>query len=290
VLGTPLYMAPEQLREGGADERTDVYALGVIAYELLTGTVPFEAATPLEVLSRVLRDQPQPPRRTPRGANVSPDMEALIMRCLAKDPAERYQSAESLGDALTEVAHPQPMAAEELAPAANQTWNEGLPEPMTAGTSLSLSDTDRVPPLARRQHTRARRRRLPLMAVASAVLSVLLIAGAVHWLDASEPPPSAAVADGASLALREWVQGIPFAEGTEYVKFEPLFIDARVPAHPDSVLAFYKQYLAPKWGGARALSDGMVFESPLAPVEMLSVTPEQNGSRVVITRRPSSKE
>jgi hypothetical protein len=72
------------------------------------------------------------------------------------------------------------------------------------------------------------------------------------------------------------------------VKFEPLLIDARVPAEPERVLAFYKLHLAPKWGGARALADGLVFESPLAAVEMVSVTPEKSGSRVVITRRPAT--
>jgi serine/threonine-protein kinase len=281
VLGTPLYMAPEQLREGGADERSDVYALGVIAYELLTGTLPFEAASPLEVLSRVLREAPRPPRRTPRGANVSQELEAVIMRCMAKDPAARYQSAEALREAFASVARPQLRAAE--ATPAGPTLHEGAPR---AAASLSLTDTDRVPVLARRQQTRARRRRsrAPLLAALAATLSLSLVAAAVHWL--SGPAPASSTL--APLPLREWVQGIPFPEGTHYVKFEPLLIDARVPADPERVLAFYKQHLAPKWGGARALADGLVFESPLAGVEMLSVTPERHGSRVVITRRPAT--
>jgi serine/threonine-protein kinase len=276
VLGTPLYMAPEQLREGGADERTDLYALGVIAYELLTGTLPFEAPTPLEVLSRVLREEPRPPRRTAQGANVSPEMEAVIMRCLAKDPAARHQSAEALQEALASVARPQLTAADDAGPGPSE------------GASLSLTETDRLPVLARRQHTRTRRRRsrAPLMAAVAALLSLLIVAGGLHWLNQAQPGETSA----APLTLREWVQGIPFPEGTRYVKFEPLFIDARVPAQPERVLAFYKQQLAPKWGGARPLADGMVFENPQAVVEMLSVTPERDGSRVVITRRPAKPE
>jgi hypothetical protein len=165
--------------------------------------------------------------------------------------------------------------------------NEGMPVP---GASLVLTDTDRVPVLSRRHQTRVQRRRsrAPLMAAAAGVLSLGLVAGAVHWLN--EPEPASSTDTHAPLPLREWVQGIPFPEGTEYVKFEPLLVDARVPASPERVLAFYKAQLAPKWGGARALADGLVFENPLAAVEMLSVTAEREGSRVVITRRPSTKE
>jgi serine/threonine-protein kinase len=96
-LGTPAYMAPEQAH-GQAGVGADVYALGVILYQLLTGRVPFEGSTPLETLALAERQPPRPPRQLcPR---VPPALEAICLKCLAKSPAERYPSAAALAEDL----------------------------------------------------------------------------------------------------------------------------------------------------------------------------------------------
>jgi eukaryotic-like serine/threonine-protein kinase len=100
ILGTPIYMAPEQAesRLGDIGPHTDVYALGVVLYELLTGRVPFSGSSDVETLKRVTQDQPQPLRRL--RPHVARDLEAVCLKCLEKHPARRYQTAATLSDDL----------------------------------------------------------------------------------------------------------------------------------------------------------------------------------------------
>ena len=98
IAGTPYAMAPEQIRGEPADARSDIWALGVLLYELASGTRPFKAATTPELLTAILRDEPPPMR-----GDVPPAVQIVIERCLAKDPAQRYQQASEVRAALAAV-------------------------------------------------------------------------------------------------------------------------------------------------------------------------------------------
>lgn len=98
AMGSPMYMAPEQLRGERVDARADVWALGVTLYELLAGITPFEASVPAMVYAAILTQAPHPLRD--ERDDVSEELERVILRCLEKEPARRFASAIALREAL----------------------------------------------------------------------------------------------------------------------------------------------------------------------------------------------
>jgi serine/threonine-protein kinase len=101
ILGTPPYMSPEQFTGQELDARSDIYSLGVVAYEMLTGRLPFEADTPWQWMTQHMSVQPFPFETLPMGAHIPPKMRAAVMRALAKDKAQRPQTAREFFEDLT---------------------------------------------------------------------------------------------------------------------------------------------------------------------------------------------
>lgn len=91
AMGTPDYMAPEQVRGRRGDARTDIYSLGAILYEMLTGSVPFEGANPFIIMNSRISGDPVAPRK--RNDNISPQVEEIVLHAMARPPQDRYPSA-----------------------------------------------------------------------------------------------------------------------------------------------------------------------------------------------------
>ncbi len=101
VLGSAGYMSPEQALGRTLDHRTDLFSLGVVLYEALTGRLPFGGSTFREIVHRTVRDEPEPIHRM--NVRVPPVLEQIITRCLRKDPTLRYGSAAELSNDLREL-------------------------------------------------------------------------------------------------------------------------------------------------------------------------------------------
>jgi hypothetical protein len=150
TTGTPAYMAPEQVVGGAIGPAADRYALATMAYEMLTGTVPFEGDNVLELLYAHVHRQPPP--ASSRNKELGPGVDAVLQQGLAKDPEKRWETSAALVEALEEAL--KPAAAPALQPA-----------PAVAATMVAPA--------------RPRRRKRPLLfAVAAVLLVVLVLAGA----------------------------------------------------------------------------------------------------------------
>lgn len=148
VMGTPQYISPEQAQGRPVDGRSDIYSLGVVLYEMLTGRVPFDDPNPVTVAYRQVREDPIPPSVI--DPEVPPALEAVVMKAMAKNPANRYQTA-------------QEMKADLL------RFLEGMP--VTATPLLPGSPTQPVAPTA------APRRRVPWAWIGAGVAAALVILG-----------------------------------------------------------------------------------------------------------------
>jgi serine/threonine protein kinase len=100
VIGTPAYMAPETARTGVADARSDIYAVGVIFYEMLTGTVPFDGDQAVDIMIKHVSSPLEPPRMRNSSVEITEMAEKVILKALEKNPIHRYQSAEELNHDL----------------------------------------------------------------------------------------------------------------------------------------------------------------------------------------------
>jgi serine/threonine-protein kinase len=178
VCGTPEYMSPEQARGAELDQRSDLYSVGVILYQLATGELPFQSDTPVGFLTKHLVEVPVPPRQ--RRPEVSERLDALIRRAMEKEPARRFADAGAMREALLACAAPPPVAV----PATRAT----APPPtlMVDVTEGALEEAPRLPAsaaappapaVAPQSPVRPSGSRLPLLIGGAALVAVAVVTG-----------------------------------------------------------------------------------------------------------------
>jgi serine/threonine protein kinase len=184
ILGTAGYISPEQARGDPVDHRSDIYSLGCVLYEMLTGRQPFEAQDPLAVAYKHVHEAPMPP--TSLEPSIPPALEAVILRAMEKEPAARFQSVADLASSLEDQAFP-------VAPV---TATTPMP-PITPTTPLRAPRADTLP----RRVDRARGRR-PLVPLLLVLAALALLGSLAFALFGGDPPAGrAAPADSPSLSI-----------------------------------------------------------------------------------------
>jgi eukaryotic-like serine/threonine-protein kinase len=146
IIGTPYYMSPEQIRGEAVDARTDVYALGSMMYRMLTGTYAFAAGTPMGVLTKHLTDPLQPPSLRAPELDISPRLDEIVARSMAKDRAARYPTIGAMLDDVEATYLELADAAKALAPALEIPETSSWQGRTTSGQMRSLvrDETDEI--------------------------------------------------------------------------------------------------------------------------------------------------
>jgi eukaryotic-like serine/threonine-protein kinase len=189
IMGTAQYLSPEQARGAPVAAASDLYSVGVVLYEMLTGKTPFNGDTPIEIAMKHLNEAPRPPSE--HRSEIPPELDQIVLRALAKDPHDRYQSAEEFSDDLDRLEAGVPVSPETTA-AATALLTGG---PVTAATQVidrdagtrvlppqPLAAPPRRPPVyppdyGYREPPRKRRRVVPWLLVAL----LLAAAGLAGW-------------------------------------------------------------------------------------------------------------
>ncbi|HVJ91390.1 MAG TPA: serine/threonine-protein kinase, partial [Labilithrix sp.] len=242
-MGSPKYMAPEQIQGGVVDERTDIYSLGIIMYEMLAGKVPFERATSVNILMAHVGEAPPPMRSVNPNLVCSSAFEELVMSCIAKDPNSRLSSMDhvlqairrALGGSLTGQFAAVSVSVPSVSPPASVPPGSVPPVPSSPTVSAMQSSMglSRAPASNDVTSSTVATKGRPSMEIALGVLAAALLGGglgllAFRWTApvATASVPAPAVSTAATAALGSMPAATPPAP-TSAAPAETLPVEAR---------------------------------------------------------------
>jgi serine/threonine-protein kinase len=209
IFGTPEYMSPEQASGKKLDHRVDIYALGIIMYELLAGRVPFVGDTFMGILTQHMFEQPEPLRVLNPSCNVPPELERIVYKALAKQADDRYQSMEELASDLSAAALGTGSGSFSSAPPPGTVTHHGY-----APASGRSQPAPRVIAAASASESPAPRNTSGRAALVGGALGLLVAAGGALFLLKRETPAAAPRADAAAKSVTIATPAAPSAPGS----------------------------------------------------------------------------
>ena len=192
IIGTAQYLSPEQARGAPVDQRSDLYSVGVLLYELLTGSVPFTGDTPVEIAMKHLSAIPEAPSK--KRSDIPRGLDMIVIRALAKDPEERYQTAEEMDEDLARIERGLRVSDETTEAATAVLSGSGIDATAIRRMPAVTTGAYRAPPYTGYPETIRRRPRWPWLLA----LLLLVAAGVGGWyaytqinkqLNANNPVP-----------------------------------------------------------------------------------------------------
>lgn len=242
-MGSPKYMAPEQIQGGHVDERTDIYSLGIIMYEMLAGKVPFERATSVNILMAHVGEPPPPMRAVNPNLVCSPAFEEIVMSCIAKDPKERIGSMDALLQAIR-LAHGGTLTGQLHAVNASGLYAPfvapSTPPPALPGSSAPTSAEGRArsskpPRAASNGGVLSKRLAAPLrskLLILAGAVAAAVIGGGLGMLAFRWSPPSTSSSLPSSTIYQDSTSSPPEASSLAIEVAAPAVTEAEVAASP----------------------------------------------------------
>lgn len=223
LAGSPKYMSPEQIRGETIDGRSDVFSLGTVFYEMLTGVAPFEAETVPAIMRKVLDEMPAPPSALVPG--IPPELDGVVLRMLAKRPEDRFPSARALFRELRRLYEKLDPKSETIAELAADLRAEPKP---------ALSDPDAPTVILGEEKPASTPRGLPRVALLAGVAAAVVIALALGLRDRPTDEPPRAIAPQPAVVTSAPARTVvpppqPVTEALELPRSEPVATEAAPP-------------------------------------------------------------
>ncbi len=240
IVGTAQYLSPEQARGGAIDQRSDLYSVGIVLYEMLTGKVPFTGDTPVEIAMKHLSETPEPP--SSKREEIPHELDLVVMRALAKDPDDRYQSAEEMDADLHRISRGLGVSrrTEEAATAIISAPPSAMPTTVTRAATTVRDRPPPAPPVYYDYEEPPRRRRpiwpwlLALLLVAAAVVAGFLVYDQIQdQLAEARPVPVPNVLGQRRVEATQHVSEAGFVPKVRYETSEDVDVGFVISQDPD---------------------------------------------------------